>query len=179
MLKIELPPCEFFNEKDGSFIKNNGAILSLEHSLVSVSKWESKWCKPFLNSDKTPEESLDYIKCMTINQITDDLIYKQISQSNMEEIMKYIEAPMTASVFYEDSSTKRNREIITSELIYFWMINFQIPFECQKWHLNRLLALIRMCNIKNTPPKKMSHAQILARNKELNNKRRKELNTTG
>lgn len=178
MITITVPSIEMFNEKTQEFIQTKEQVLQLEHSLVSLSKWESKWNKPFLDShDKTVAETLDYIKCMTITQNVHEDVYKRLSKSNIEAINNYIDAPMTATTFPDGS--KQNKEIITSEIIYYWMISLNIPFECQKWHLNRLLTLIRVCNVKNTPPKKMSKREIMSRNAALNAARRKKLNSKG
>lgn len=179
MLKITIPSREMFDEKTQEFFQTKEYTLQLEHSLVSISKWESKWNKPFLaNNDKTISETLDYIRCMTITQNVDPSVYNRLSRSNIDIINKYIEAPMTATTFSTHESN-RSREIITSELIYYWMISLNIPMECQKWHINRLLTLIRVCNVKNTPPKKMSRREIMNRNAALNAARRKQLNSKG
>lgn len=182
MLRINVPihPEEWDEEKE-EFVESKMQPLQLEHSLVSLSKWESKWCKPFLdNNPKTNEEILDYIKCMTLTQKVDPDVYNHLSKDNIEEINAYIYAPMTATTFSDDKrGGKKNSEIVTSELIYYWMIVLQIPFECQKWHLNRLLTLIRVCNVKNEPPKKMSKGEIMRRNAALNAARRQKLNSKG
>lgn len=179
MLTIIVPAVEMFNEKTQEFIQCKEQILQLEHSLVSVAKWESKWNKPFLaNNDKTISETLDYIRCMTITQNVNPSVYNRLSRSNIEAINKYIDAPMTATTFSNNESG-RSREVVTSELIYYWMISLNIPMECQKWHINRLLTLIRVCNVKNTPPKKMSRKEIMSRNAALNAARRKQLNSKG
>lgn len=179
MLQITIPEKELWDEKEEKFIYIKKTTLSLEHSLLSISKWESKWNKSFLSSkDKTVEETLDYIKCMTLNQNIPDVVYICLTEENFKEIQEYINAPMTATTFSNLNGTQ-NREKITSELIYFWMINFNIPFECQKWHLNRLLTLIKVCDIKNRKPEKMTKSQILQRNAELNAARRKQLNSKG
>lgn len=180
MLQITIPAVELFDEYRNEFISTKEQTLQLEHSLVSLDKWESKWCKPFLsNQDKTPEELLDYIKCMTITQNVDPNVYQFLTDDNLREINSYIEAPMTATTFSDDKNAKKNREIITAELIYYWMIALNIPFECRKWHLNKLLTLVKVCNIKNQPPKKTSKKDLLARNAALNAARRKQLNTSG
>lgn len=180
MLQITIPSTELWDEKKQEFFNTKEYVLQLEHSLVSISKWESKWNKVFLSKeDKTYEETIDYIKCMTITQNIPDEAYRYITKSNVDEIDKYITAPMTATWFTNDKTTGGNREKITSELIYYWMIALNIPFECQKWHLNRLLTLIRVCNVKNTPPKKMSKRSLMQRNAALNAARRKQYNTTG
>ena len=181
MLLITIQPGELYNEAENVFIQSTKEqILQLEHSLVSVSKWESKWCKPFLtNLDKTREESIDYVRCMTITPNVDPNVYEFLSQQNIDEVGRYIERPMTATTFAKTTAKGPNKEIITSELIYYWMIAHNIPFECQKWHLNRLLTLINVCNLKNQPQKKMSRQELLAFNKSLNESRKRELNTTG
>ena len=180
MLEITIKPCELFDEEKEEFITIPEQTIKLEHSLVSLSKWESKWCKPFLSKeDKSYEETIDYIKCMTLTQNVNPIVYGLIDRDSMKQITKYIEAPMTATTFYDDKNSKHSREIVTAELIYYWMISLQIPFECQKWHLNRLLTLIKVCSIKNEPPKKMSTRDVMSRNAALNAARRKRLNTKG
>ena len=180
MLQITIPSMELWDENKEEFIATKEQTLQLEHSLVSLSKWEAKWHKPFLSKDiKTEEEELDYIKCMTITQNVDPNVYKFIPLNVREEIKEYINAPMTATWFSEDKNTKSSSEQITSELIYYWMIAQNIPFECEKWHLNRLITLIKICNIKSQPPKKMGKKAIMSRNAALNAARRKQLNTKG
>jgi hypothetical protein len=180
MLWITIPAVEQWDEKKQEFVTTKEQTLQLEHSLVSLSKWESKWCKAFLTrNEKSFEETLDYIKCMTLTQNVDPGIYNYLTNGNINKINKYIEAPMTATYFSDDKTSKVSREQITAELIYYWMIALNIPFECQKWHLNRLLTLIKVCNIKNTPPKKRSKKDIMSRNAALNAARRKQLNTRG
>ena len=180
MLEIVIPETEQKKEVNQEFITSNRQILRLEHSLVSLSKWESKWKKPFLsNKEKTYEETIDYIKCMTLTQNVNDTVYNLLDKDNIEKINKYIGDPMTATTFKEDPNKKGGREIITSELIYYWMISLNIPFECQKWHLNRLLTLIKVCGIKNQPPKKMSKKDVMSRNAALNAARRKQMNSRG
>lgn len=180
MLQITIPAVEQWDENEQEFITSKEQTLSLEHSLVSLSKWESKWCKPFLaKDDKTTEETIDYIRCMSITQNVDPDIFKNITNENIDIVRKYIESPMTATWFHDEKGGKSNNEQITSELVYYWMISLNIPFECQKWHLNRLLTLIQVCNVKNKPPKKMSKRDIMSRNTALNAARRKRLNTKG
>lgn len=180
MLQITIPSRELWDEKTNEFITTKEYVLQLEHSLVSISKWESKWNKVFLSKEeKSYEETIDYIKCMTITQNIPDDAYRGITKSNVDKIDAYISAPMTATWFTKDKPAGGSREQITSELIYYWMIALNIPFECQKWHLNRLLTLIRVCNVKNTPPKKMSKRSLMQRNAALNAARRKQYNTTG
>ena len=180
MLQIVIPAVEQWDEVNERFINTKEHILQLEHSLVSLSKWESKWCKTFLSKEeKTFEETVDYVKCMTITQNVDPEVYNHLTPENLKLINDYIAAPMTATSFAEDRSGRSSRERVTAELIYYWMIALNIPFECQKWHLNRLLTLIKVCNIKNQPPKKMSRKDVLSRNAKLNAARRKQLNSSG
>lgn len=180
MLQITIPAVELWDERKQEFVTTKEQTLQLEHSLVSISKWESKWCKPFLSKqEKTFEETLDYIKCMTITQNVKPEVYNYLTNKNIEEINNYIDAPMTATYFSDEKNSKTSREQVTAELIYYWMIALNIPFECQKWHLNRLLTLIKVCNIKNQPPKKRSRKEIMSRNAALNAARRKRLNTRG
>ena len=182
MLQIVVPLTpEYWDENKMEFVDAKTTTLQLEHSLLSVSKWESKWCKSFISSSKklTDEEILDYIKCMTLNKNIDPKVFDHLTVANVKEIEKYIMAPMTATYFSETKNGKTSRETVTSELIYYWMVALNIPFECQKWHLNRLLTLIRVCNIKNQPPKKMSKKDIMSRNAALNAARRKQFNTKG
>ena len=179
MLRIVVSEGEWFNEKTQEFTTIKEQTLQLEHSLVSLSKWESKWHKPFLGEgEKSFDEIIDYIRCMTLNQNIDPRVYSNLSKENVKEINDYIGDSMTATTF-SDGRKGHSQEIVTSELIYYWMIALNIPFECQKWHLNRLLTLIRVCNIKNTPPKKMSRSEIMSRNAALNAARRKQLNSKG
>ena len=180
MLEITIPGVELFDDEKSEFITLKSQTLQLEHSLVSLRKWEAKWCKSFLSkNEKTDEEMLDYVKCMTITQNVSPETYERLTTKNIEDITKYINSPMTATYFSDDGTNKHSREIVTAELIYYWMIALNIPFECQKWHLNSLLTLIKVCNIKNSPPKKRSKREIMSRNTALNMARRKQLNTKG
>lgn len=175
MLKIIIPSQELYNEKENKIITTKETTLQLEHSLVSISKWESKWGKPFISddeNDKTTDELLDYIKCMTITQNVDQKIYNYMTVENIKTIKEYINSSMTATTINETSKGTK-KEKITSELIYYWMVANEIPFDCEKWHLNRLLTLIRICSIKNQPSKKMSKNDILSRNSKVNAARRK------
>lgn len=178
-ITVELTP-ECWDEAKEEFVEPKSVKLQMEHSLVSLSKWESKWCKPFLSQKElTGEEALDYIKCMTINPNVDPDVYNHLTSENINAILEYIYAPMTATTIREDKQAKKNNEIITAELIYHWMIELQIPFECQKWHLNRLMTLIKVRNAKLTPPKKMSRREVMQRNTALNAARRKQLHSRG
>ena len=180
MLTITVPEMELWDECNQEFIFTKGGDLQLEHSLVSLSKWESKWCKPFFSKqEKTREETIDYIRCMTLTRNVSPNIYRCLTAKNIQDINAYIEAPMTATWFTNDKNKSGSREQITSELIYYWMIALNIPFECQKWHINRLLTLIKVCSIKNQPSKKMSRREIMSRNAALNAARRRQLGTHG
>lgn len=182
MLELEIPEREYFDDRLNEFIYIPGKTLFLEHSLISLSKWESKWKKPFLDSkQKTYEESVDYIRCMTLNTNVDPKVYYGIDQSIFNKVSTYMEDTMTATWFNDDKTRARTSrgQVVTSELIYYWMVAFGISFECQKWHLNRLLTLIRICEIKNAPPKKMKQKDVFARNKALNSARKRSLGTNG
>ncbi len=180
MLQIVLPEREFFIEETSSFITTKREVLQLEHSLVSLSKWESKWCKPFLGKEKkTTEETIDYIRQMTITQNVNPEIYDTIPNEIFAQIQEYINAKMTATWFSDNQNTPPSREAITAEIIYYWMIAQNIPFECQKWHLNRLLTLIRVCSIKNQPAKKNGKKQSIGERNALNAARRAQHNTRG
>ena len=180
MLRITVPGAELFDENTESFVQTKETQLKLEHSLLSISKWESKWCKPFLSTNekdkRTNEEMLDYIKCMTLNTVSKE-VYSALTPKNLKEIGDYIKAPMTATTV---TNLKKGgkKETITSELISYWMIACNIPFECEKWHINRLLMLIKVCNAMNNT-EKMSKHELASRNRALNAARRKALHTKG
>lgn len=179
MLKIIVPPTELYDEIKNEFIITKEYELQLEHSLVSISKWESTWKKPFLaTKNKTKEEALDYIRCMTLTQNVDPSVYKNITSKQIQEISEYIDDPMSATTIAPYTG-KINRDVVTSEIIYYWMIAFNIPLECQRWHLNRLMTLIQVCNVKNQPAKKMSQKELVARNKALNEQRKAQYKTKG
>lgn len=171
---------EQYDEVKQEFVDPVMISLDMEHSLVSISKWESKWHKSFISTpDLTDEETLDYIKCMTLTPNVPTEVYGYLSEDNVQTIRDYISNPMTATTFPADKSSRNSREKITSELIYFWMITWNIPVEFENWHLNRLITLIRVCNIKNQPQKKMSQKDIASRNAALNAQRRAKLNSKG
>lgn len=179
MLQIKVPDTEMYDEEIG-FVSVPGGILKLEHSLISLSKWESKWHKPFLDQkEKTMEEMLDYVRCMTLGQNIDESIYLNLTNENFDDINAYLANPMTATWFNEEKAPS-NRRVTTSELIYSQMIKCGIPFECEKWHLNRLMTLIRVCAIENSPDKKkMSKNEVIQQNRELNAARRAALKSKG
>jgi len=181
MLTIIVPGIESYDENLDTFVSIGDLTLELEHSLVSLSKWESKFEKPFLGkSEKTTEEVLDYIRCMVVTPNPPEEFLGKLSKENLEAVNAYIDRKMTATWFSEaPGAPKTSREVITAELVYYWMTVFHIPFECETWHLNRLFTLIRICNLKQEKPKKMSRAEVAARNRELNAQRKAQLGTTG
>lgn len=180
MLVLKFLGNELFDEETSTFITVGGTTLELEHSLVSLSKWESKHKVPFLSpKDKTTEQVIDYIKFMILNEDYDESIINHLTQEHLTQINAYIDSPESATTFGNSRQQGGRSETITSELIYYWMIAFNIPFECQHWHLNRLFSLIRICNIKNSKPTKMSQKEVAARNRELNAQRKAALNTSG
>lgn len=175
-----IPETEIYDANTNEFSTIGEQKLNLEHSLLSISKWESKWKKPFISKEtKTQEESLDYIRCMTINPNVNPKVYDYIPGYIFKQIEDYIDDPMTATWINSREPKRPNRQIITSELIYYWMVSYRIPFECQKWHLNRLLMLIQVCDEKNKPEKKMSKREIMSRNSALNAARRAKLHSKG
>ena len=180
MLVLKIPEQEYFNQKTGEFTTVKACTLKLEHSLISISKWESKWKKPFLTeAEKTPEEFYDYIRCMTTNQDVPPEVYALLGRKNIQKIQEYIMDPATATVVVDRRQGRgRMNETPTSELIYYWMVSNGIPFECEKWRLNRLLTLIRVCAVKGNP-QQMSKAEIYAMNKMLNTTRRSRSGSAG
>lgn len=189
MLTINVPEQEIYDEKSESFTTIKETTLQLEHSLLSISKWEAKWHKPFLEdlNKRTPEETFDYIKCMTITPNVNDKVYALLTEPDIKAITDYINDPMTATWFSDEktaSGASKKHEIITSEVIYYMMIAQNVPFECQKWHINRLLTLIKVCAIKNEQAygknkNKMPKGDILRNNYALNAQRRARLGTRG
>ena len=180
MLELVIPGEEFYNEKTEEFVDTETTTLRLEHSLLSLSKWESIFEKAFLSQrEKTDAEVLAYVKCMVLDENVPDEIFLRLSPANYAEIRDYIQSSQSATVFRDTPSRGGSKETITSELIYYWMVAMNIPFECQTWHLNRLFALIKICNVKNSKQKKMPRHDVAARNRELNAQRRAELNTSG
>jgi len=185
MLKLVVNGDELWDEQSQEFITVRGQTLQLEHSLLSISKWEEKWKKPFLDDSKpkTVEEELDYIRCMTINAgNVDPIVYRSLTPEHFKKIHEYIEDPHTATTFREDKNAPKNRSITTAEIIYYQMTALNIPFECEKWHLNKLMTLIRVCAIKNAPSKKgkgKNKAGSSAATRELNRRRLAEMGTNG
>lgn len=179
MLRLEVGATELWDEGTESFSCVEGRELRLEHSLLSVSKWEAIWGKPFLTREpKTQEETISYVRCMLLDADVPDSAIELLSDGDLRSINDYIAAPMTATTFSQRDQGP-SREKVTSELIYYWMVVHGIPFECQEWHLNRLLTLIRVCNVKSQPARKMSRSEIRSRNRALNESRRKALGSKG
>lgn len=182
MLTLMLGATEAYNEETQEFTQQGGIKLEFEHSLVSLSKWESIHEKPFLgDAERTTDETTSYVECMLLTKNPPEDFLDRLSVKDYAEIEAYIGKKMTATWFSEQPGAPkpRNTEIITSELVYYWMTGFKIPFTCETWHLNRLFTLIRICNLKQDQPKKMSRAEIAARNKALNERRKAELGTKG
>lgn len=181
MLQLAIPESEFYDERLSEFVYVKATVLLLEHSLISISKWESNWEKPFLSKDeKTNEELIDYIRCMTVNSSVDPNVYLCITPAHVRQVISYIDKKMTATWFSDDGKQGGRGEVVTSELVYYWMTAFNIPFNpCEKWHLNRLLTLIRICSVKNAPPKKRSKREMMAQRSALNAKRRAQFNSKG
>lgn len=177
-LWVKINATEVFDEEKNEFITIDEQTVELEHSLVSLSKWEAKHHKYFIsNKDITNAEMLDYIRCMCVGEAPDNFLLG-LTKENVEEISNYISDPMTATKFYRNNS-RRTDERVTSELIYYWMISQNIPVEFENWHLNRLLTLIRLCSSKQEKPKKMSQSEIMRQNAKINAARRARLNSRG
>lgn len=180
MLTITVPGAELFNESTQEFTTTKDVALELEHSLVSLSKWESIVGKAFLGPEpKTNEEVILYIKCMTISTGIGSEVYSRLTSDNYEAVNEYINSKMTATWFYEDKNAPKSREVVTSELVYYWMFSLGIPIECESWHLNRLFTLIRVFSVKNSPGRKMSKKDLAAHRSALNEQRLKQLGTRG
>lgn len=184
MLEIQVPDGEYYDEDKNEFVMVPGGKLVLEHSLIALSKWESKWHKPFLtDAPKTEEEILDYVRCMAVTPHPNPDWFFMLSSENIDAINKYIEDPMTATTFNEQRQEGKGRKkggnIVTSEILYYDMIALGIPFECQKWHINRLQTLIRVCSIKSQPDKKMRGKELAKHNRSLNAARRAQHHTKG
>lgn len=180
MLTITVPGDENYNEETQEFFTTGDIVLHFEHSLVSLSKWESIWEVPFLGKgDRTPEQLFSYIECMCLHAVSSPDIFTRLSADNLEAINTYLDSKQSATTINDTSKGSGSREIITSELIYYWMVASKIPAEYQYWNLNRLFNLIRISGVKNSKPKRMSPSEMAARNRELNAKRRDQLGTAG
>ena len=180
MLRVLVPGTELYNEETEEFVTQPHFVLELEHSLVSLSKWESKFQKPFLGrQSKTPEEVYGYIECMILNAVYPAEITFRLTTDNVKDINAYIESPESATTFGKMPERKSANEVITAELVYYWLVVFNIPFEVETWHLNRLFALIRICNLKQSKPQKRGKADVARQYRELNAQRRAQYGTTG
>lgn len=182
MLQLVIPGGEFWDESKEEFLISKGAKLKLEHSLISISHWEMKWHESYFDSKKTDEMALDYIRCMVLNKEYDLDVLKFLTQKNLSDIYKYMSDSMTASTIgrIESGNNKYKNRKVTSELIYYWMIEFGIPFECEKWHINRLIMLIRVCSEENRPKDKKKNQQSLAAEyRAMNAARKAKYHTTG
>lgn len=184
MLEIIIPAEEMWDESKEEFVLvGKEQVLRLEHSLVSISKWESKWCKSFLSTEnKTNEETIDYIKCMTVYKNCGSDVYDHLNSNHIQQVMDYINSPMTATTIREvdnGAGASNRNTTVTSELIYCWMTELEIPWECQKWHLNRLITLIRVCQERRQPPKKLSQSEIIKRNRAINKANRQKFKSKG
>lgn len=178
---IHVPQQEFFNNETEEFFYIKETTFKIEHSLVAIAKWESKWHVAFLddNVQKTNEMLIDYIRCMTISQNVDPNVYNHLPDNVIAEINQYISDPMTATTFRNMNSGPGSGEFITNEVVYYWMIAQNIPLECEKWHFNRLMTLIRVCSEKNQPGKKMNQRDVINQNRALNEARKKAMHTRG
>ena len=178
MLRIKIPAAKGWDPIKEEFIDLPETTLNLEHSLLSMSKWESIYHKPFLSrQEKTREETIEYIKCMTMDEDVDPYVYYMLTEDNLNAISDYIENPMTATTVREQKG--QSRRIITNEVLYFQMFSYGIPKECENWHLNRLITLLKVFNAETAPQKSMSKTEILERNHKLNMQRRAMLNSKG
>lgn len=179
-ITIKVPDREFFDQVNNRFLTIKGRSLTFEHSLLSITKWESKWHKPYLSkTKKTREEAIDYLRCMCLDKVEDSTVFMAIDEHGMKEISAYIENPMTATTFREDNK-RQSHEIITNEIVYYWMTELNIPFDpCQKWHFNRLMTLIRVASIKKQPPKKMGKKEWAAQRSAINAQRRAKYGSKG
>lgn len=178
-MDLFIPSQELWDERKEEMIYTKATTLHLEHSLISVSKWEAKWHVPFLDTKMDEAQSIDYIRCMTINKDVDPNVYLAIRAEHLNAIMDYINDPMTATTIKDDPGSKKPTRFITSELIYYYMIQYGIPHEFEKWHFNRLITLIRVCSEENKPKKKRSKSDIEREYEEINRRNKARLRTRG
>lgn len=182
MLTVHIPDVELFNNATGEFSYAKGGTLTLEHSLVAVHEWESKWKKPYLSQKKkTREESVDYIRCMIVEGHVDDEALRAIPNDVMTTVDNYIHDPMTATIIHSEgqSSNSSNGTFTTAEIIYWQMTVLNIPIVFETRHLNKLLTLIKICSIKNGKPKMLSKQERYERNRKINEQNKKRYNTKG
>lgn len=183
MLYLHIEPQEGFDSNTNEFINIKETNLQLEHSLVSLKKWEQKYHVPFLDKkkEKTLEQWLFYVQCMTYTQNVDPNVYKYMSADNFKKVTEYIEDPMTATWFSDNKnglSGVNSNEIVTAEVIYYWMIELGIPIQFEKWHLNQLMTLIRVINNKRNP-KKMGKQEEAIQRSALNAQRKAKMKSRG
>lgn len=180
MLTLHVDQMEMYDEEKEEFVVSDAVTLELEHSLVSLSKWESIFEKPFLGGkDKTKEEIVAYVRAMTLTPDVSPEVFDRLGNEHFNKINEYINAKMSATWFSESQNNRTNTEIVTAELIYYWMVAFSLPQEYQYWHLTKLLTLIRVCNLKNSKPKRMSANEARSRQREINERRLREMNSSG
>lgn len=180
MLVLEIQGDEMWDEANSQFVYGEPLVLHLEHSLYAIAMWEAKWQVPFLdNKELTDEQLIDYIACMSENPLTEDELSK-LRPSHIKQVSDYMANKMSATWFSDrDKKAPGSSEVVTAELVYYWMAALQIPFSCDKWHFNRLMTLIRIASIKNQPPKKMSKSATVAQNNALNKARRAKMHSKG
>ena len=180
MLQIVIPERELWNERTEEFVYTKELHLQLEHSLISISNWEMKWHVPYFDEDKTDEQALDYIRCMTLTKNIPESYYAYLTAKNVEDINEYMLDSMTATTINDLKQNQGPRsQKVTSELIYYWMIQFGIPFTCDKWHINRLIMLIRVCAEENKPQKKKSARELASEYRMINAARKAKYGTKG
>lgn len=183
LIEIIIPErTDLWDEEHETFVTINRTVLQLEHSLISVKVWEERWHKPFLSSgEKTFDEIIDYIRCMTLKKGVDPNLYIFIPPEEIKRVIDYINDPHTATWFSDHNNLplKEKKEKVTAEIIYYWMFSLGISIECQKWHLNQLLTLIKVISIKNSPEKKMSKKEELRQRTAINKARRAKYNSNG
>lgn len=181
MLEITTIEDEFYDSRTNKFIHIPACTLTLEHSLISLAKWESKWHIPYFdnNVQKTSAQELDYIRCMVIGNLKSEYVLQALSINNILEIRDYIKNPMTATTFQKKARGKVKKEVTTAETLYAHMFSHGVSIECQKWHLNRLLTLLRVCDLQNAPREKMTKKQTAQWNAEQNAARKAKYNTRG
>lgn len=179
MLEITIPGGERWSDRENRFYYPKETTIRLEHSLVSLSKWEAKWEIPFIgNRNLTYEQNCDYVQCMNMTQNVSSEVFEFIPPETLAEIRQYVDKKMTATTI-SNTTGRKSRETVTSEVIYCWMTELGIPFECQKWHLNRLITFIQVCQIRKAPQKKYRGSDLLRRNYELNELRKKQWGSNG
>ena len=152
MLQLKLPKIRLFKEATEEYVYYEPLTVKLEHSLISIQRWESKWHKSFLSAESlTQEELFDYIRCMSLNPDIDPTFVSRLTPDDFNKIREYMNEPMTATVIHRSKPRGGRPPIITAELIYYWMTAYNIPFECSKWHIKQLLTLVEVCSVKSNP----------------------------